>query len=281
MSDTAQNLQQDTEENDMETSVVINNDIVSAINRLLLNVPYAEFSDAEGCLRSLLQDSPNLSESIKQVKKKWYLNNYVAVKIEDKDVLLCEQASLGDNCFINPFKGNTFKYDFLNEKIIEEEESKAVEQSELCVSLMKALPEFVAKRTSDGCFGVYDSDDGSVNIVIKSSTVVKQSFKTGLSITAVRCLDGKLEGSLLLNAHYYENGNCLGSFCHNFSDTYTNASEIIEKMHKNHDNVFKRIDSCFHELTSEGLNRLKRKLPVTGEKLKWEQELIKAMSDDQ
>ena len=165
----------------------------------------------------------------------------------------------------------------------EEEQNEApeeitVESTEFREKLQAACTRFATNNMHNGTCGAYDAD-GAVKVVVRASSISKQNFRTGLIILRFTCADGTIKGSLDLKAHFYEHGNCLGTHSAEFEDSYSGdddeakAKDVVKKVTTFFNKWNDKVTEGFDLLSSEGLNKLRRRLPISLQKVNWAQEL--------
>ena len=169
------------------------------------------------------------------------------------------------------------------EQKAEEEQNEApqeitLESTEFREKLQSAGSRFASVNFHNGVCGAYDSD-GSVKVVVRASSISKQNFRTGLIVLRFTCADGTIKGNIELKTHFYEHGNCLGTQSAEFEDSYdgdddgARATNVIKKVTAFVNKWNDKISEGFDLLNSEGLNKLRRKKPISTQLVNWAQEL--------
>lgn len=281
-------------------------DELKAVGRFLKEAPPGEYEDCVQAIKGFIEDESVLNEGIKLTKEEWIINNCTTIEIEDHKAILCEEARKGENKFVDPVTNKVFSYDFIEQKIIEnapkkakieestngEEEDKAeeekkeeeeqkeeiVESSELRKAIQPLALAFASSTVHNGTCGTYDSEDG-VKIVVRASSISKPNFRTGIILMHFTCHENTIKGSIELKGHFYEHGNCIGNQKAEFEDSYAGddeqaqATDIVKKMSKFFNKWNSAVAESFELLNSEGLNKLRRRLPISVQKINWAQEL--------
>lgn len=282
-------------------------DELKAVGRFLKEAPPGEYEDCVQAIKGFIADDSVLEEGIKLTKEDWLVNNCTIIDIDDHKAILCEEARKGEGKFVDPITNKVFSYDFIEQKIVEnapkkekapkpasgEEEDKAeeekkeeeeeekeivIESSELRKALQPLALAFASSTVRNGVCGTYDSDDG-VKIVVRASSISKANFRTGIILMHFTCHENTIKGSVELKGHFYEHGNCIGSQKAEFEDSYTGddeqaqATDIVKKMSKFFNKWNSAVSESFELLNTEGLNKLRRRLPINVQKINWAQEL--------
>lgn len=258
-----------------------------SICRFLKESPPGEYEDVVQSLKGVVDNEELVEEGIKMTKEEWLIHNCSTIEIDDHKAILCEEARKGGNKFVDPVTNKIFTYDFLEQKIVEPEpaegeeapeEPEEVQSSELREAIQPLALAFAKSTVHNGTCGTYDSDDG-VKIVVRASTINKANFRTGIILMHFTCSNGTLKGSIELKGHFYEKGNCIGTQSAEFEDSYTGdddnakATDIVKKLSKFFNKWNTALTTGFELLNSEGLNKLRRRLPINAQKINWQQEL--------
>jgi capping protein alpha len=279
-------------------------DELKAVGRFLKEAPPGEYEDCVQAIKGFIEDESVLEEGVKLTKEEWLLNNCTTINIDDHKAILCEEARKGEGKFVDPVTNKVFSYDFIEQKIIEsapkkakkpadgEEEDNAeedkkeeeeqneeiVESSELRKAIQPLALAFASSTVHNGTCGTYDSEEG-VKIVVRASSISKPNFRTGIILMHFTCHENTIKGTIELRGHFYEHGNCVGNQKAEFEDSYTGddeeaqATDIVKKMSKFFNKWNSAVAESFELLNSEGLNKLRRRLPISVQKINWAQEL--------
>jgi hypothetical protein len=174
-----------------------------------------------------------------------------------------------------------FRFDFESRQV-EVSFSGPLSSSNLRNAVQVQAEKFTALSLRNGSTGVYDCSDG-VQIVISSLSIYKESFRTGnLTLKFKLSSGGDLSGKISFRGHFYEKGNAVGEQCSEFregvsgGDDETLAANAIKKISTFYGTWNDAVHHGFELLTSEGLDRLRRKLPITKTHVNWRQEIIGA-----
>ena len=280
--------------------------------RVLKEAPPGEYDECANALKGFVSDKDLITSVEKDTYKTWAQSRviYVTVGDDEHKALICEEACLGDNRYIDPTTSKAFTYDFANKKTVpsqapvpqppsisenpEEEtpevpdEPQELDQAPLTEETIPSSPlreatqatitKFTKASIHDGVCGVYDKD-GGLAIAISGSSISKANFRTGSVIFHFLYQDGKLEGTISFFAHFYENGNAVSHQDAKFSadvagsDDQTTAQNLAKQLSKFYDEWVQKIVDGFDILSTEGLNKLRRRLPITKTQINWAQEL--------
>jgi hypothetical protein len=119
---------------------------------------------------------------------------------------------------------------------------------------------------------------------VSGSTISKENFRTGSLVLRFNLNDGVVSGYIALRAHCYEQGNSVGEQITNFKETIPGgtgdeiATNLCKKIGTIYSDWTAKLQAGFELLSNEGLDKLRRKLPIMKTHVNWRQEIIGAAS---
>ena len=252
--------------------------------RFLSEAPPGEFDDCVAALKQIVSD-PNIVEvAKKQAIEKWMMSLCIPAEVDDHRAIICEEARQPNGEFVDANTMKTFRFNF-NTRRVEAGSGTVLDSSSLRSTMQPIVQKFAAASIRNGNCAVYDSDDGGVTIVVSGSSVSKENYRTGSLVMRYKLSrDGHLTGSISLRAHFYENGNSVSNQTSEFDDTVggSNDEELSVNLVKKITNFYTKWTTALQGgvelLTSEGLDKLRRRLPITRTHVNWQQEIIGAAS---
>lgn len=252
--------------------------LLDAAGRLVVDAPPGEFDDCIHALSGFVSD-PKIAQAAKAAYlEKWMVANCLPVQVGDKTAMLCEEASLGNGKYIEPNTMKPFKYNFDERKAIELDD-EPIQSTSLREVIQSTIQKFSQTTLRNGCCGVYDSNE-AVAIIMSGSSISKENFRTGSLLMRFTYSDGHLKGYISLHAHFYENGNAMGSQTSEYDKQVSGADEgqiasnILKEISSMYNDWQTKMANGFELLKSEGLNILRRRLPKTQTKVNWRHEII-------
>ena len=252
--------------------------------RLLSEAPPGEFDDCFASLKKFVKD-PNVADvAKKQAVEQWMMNQCVPVEIDGHRAIICEEARLPNGEFVDPNTMKTFRFNFDTRKV-EEGSGEVIDSSSLRSAMQPVVQKFAAASIRNGNCAVYDAEDGGVTIVVSGSSISKENYRTGSLVMRYKLTkSGELTGSINFQAHFYENGNSVSEQRSEFSDTVSGSSDedlsvnLVKKITNFYTKWTNALQGGFELLSSEGLDKLRRRLPITRTHVNWQQEIIGAAS---
>jgi hypothetical protein len=176
-----------------------------------------------------------------------------------------------------------FTFNFASRKVVAID-GEPIDSAPLRAVLQAAVGKFARASIRNGRCAVYDAANGCT-IVISGSSISKENFRTGsLVMRFALTPQGRLRGSMRLREHFYENGNSVADQVTQFDESVGVGSNDETAV-----NAVKRIGAfyakwtiamqkAFDLLANEGLDKLRRRLPITKTHINWQQEIIGAAS---
>ena len=249
--------------------------------RILSEAPPGEFDDCAALLSQVVTD-PNLATVAKRrAIEEWLLELCIPVDVDDHRAILCREARLPNGDFVDPNTMKTFGFNFQTRQVVPGD-GTVVESSSLRTTMQPIVQKFAAASIRNGNCAVYDADDG-VTIVVSGSSISKENYRTGSLVMRYKLTSaGDLSGTINFRAHFYENGNSVSEQASEFHDTIggSNDEELSVNLVKKITNFYttwtNALQGGFQLLTEEGLDKLRRRLPVTRTHVNWQQEIIGA-----
>lgn len=253
--------------------------IVEEAKKFLLAAPPGEYEQCVLSLKHFAEDEEAIDEAVSQTIEEWIVKQCTATEIDEKKVLLCEEARLPDGRFINQNNLIPFTFDFIGRRVEEQEEDvEPIEGTPLRQELQDALQKFVKDNLHNGIVGVYDREDGQV-IVMTASNISLNNFKTGSIVIKLNFVNGELNGTFNYLGHFYENGCTFGKHEIELSETIEEgdpddvARAVRGRIQRFFDQWKNKLMEGVDEILNEGMNKLRMKMPFTKTKINWEQEV--------
>ncbi|KAH0788203.1 F-actin-capping protein subunit alpha [Histomonas meleagridis] len=255
--------------------------LVEAASRLLVNAPPGEFEDCVNAMNQFVDDKAVVEEARKQSVRKWMMSRCVAVEVGNHSAMVCEEALQDGSRFVDPHTMKIFKYNF--EDRTSQETDEQLESTPFRNACQTALDVFSKNTLKNGACGVYDTNNG-VAIVLSGSSIARENYRTGDVFMRFTIENGHLQGKITAAAHFYENGNCTLENSADFeaqvsgNDNDSMAAAAVKKLSEFYKTWTEKLAYGFDLLKDEGLNRLRRRLPVTKSKVNWRAEIVGSAS---
>ncbi|KAH0791189.1 F-actin capping protein alpha subunit [Histomonas meleagridis] len=255
------------------------------ISEILSEAPPGEYKQCEAALKGLLPKQNSLKEATEATELQWNLSQYTYVPFNTHSAMLCAEARLPDGSFIDPVTLQTFTYNL--DKKAATNTGKTVQGSPLRNLIQEKIS--VYGLNSYGHYfacGAFDTKDQKVQVILRSSSISLENYRTGNVIAKYLVDPSKLEvkGRIQTLQHFFENGNAVCQYGVNLDKKLSGKSpeeisnSFMEAIIEFENNFYDEYIIGLSKIGDEGLNRLRRKLPVTATKINWEIELTTGAS---
>ncbi|XP_078540211.1 F-actin-capping protein subunit alpha-1-like isoform X2 [Lissotriton helveticus] len=254
------------------------------INNLVRQAPPGEFINVFNDIRFLVKDDKIMHE---QAAEAWALHNkdYFTPMVKDGlEVLLSRHNDLGNSRFFDPDQKVAFHYCHLTGEI-KDPQLYPIEMNEdelWRMAFNESLSEYVKRNFSAGNCSVYRKPGRGKNIFvacIEGHQFNPSSFWNGLwksewmfDLTPPVT---KAMGNIMVQVHYYENGNIHLTAAKSVEETLflnneIEASKDFTELVESADREFQTaLMEEFKILSDQTLKELRRQLPVTRANLDW------------
>lgn len=112
-------------------------------------------------------------------------------------------------------------------------------------------------------------------MILSSHNLNLKNFWTGEWLSFWSLSNNKLEGRVLLNTYYFEEGNVQFKLKKQFNQTLTSkelnelSEEVINTIKRLEDGIQSELDQIYDSLSDNYLKPLRRRMPITGLKMNW------------
>jgi hypothetical protein len=250
----------------------------------LVEAPPGEFDDCLAALTKFVSDR-NIPTAARRIALPvWMKEHCLPVDVEGARAIICEEAMLEQDLFLDPTSMRPFRYDF-ETRSVAQILSQTRQSSSLRDTMQGIVQKFASSSMRNGTCAVYDTSDGGVTIVISGSSISKENFRTGTVIMRFRyARGGRVTGTIRWLGHYYEQGNAMSDQKATFNEQIGGGSEsdiaanFVKKVGSFYTQWTQALQNAFELLTNEGLDRLRRRLPIMKTHVNWRGEIVGSAS---
>jgi hypothetical protein len=263
-----------------EPEPVVDQALLEAAIRFLVDAPTGEFDDCYAALAQFVADKNIPPIAKRRALPVWLKASCLPVDVEDRKVLISEDGQLESGQFVDPTTARPFTFDFETRQVTAVA-ADPIPSTPLREALQPALEKWASTALKNGHAAVYDAD-GGVTVVIAGSTISKENFRTGGVVLRFTLVGGALAGTIRLRGHCYEQGNAVADQTTSFNDSIPGgtdeeiASALSKKIAAFYGDWTAKLQAGFDLLSTEGLDKLRRRLPIMKTKVNWRQEIIGA-----
>jgi hypothetical protein len=271
-------------EPEAEPEVQVDRRLLEVAVGFLSEAPPGEFDDCLAALSKFVRDRNVPIAARRAALPVWMRNHCLPVDVEGAKAIICEEALLENGLFLDPTSMRPFRYNF-ETRTVAQILPETRQSSSLRDTMQGIVQKFATTSMRNGNCAVYDTPDGGINIVISGSSISKENFRTGTVIMRFKyARGGRVTGTIQWLGHYYEQGNAMSNQKTSFNEQIGGGSDadistnFVKKLGAFYIQWTKALQNAFELLTNEGLDKLRRKMPIMKTYVNWRQEIIGAAS---
>jgi len=255
-------------------------------HQFILESPPGELNDVFNDLIVLL-DIDDYKEYLPQFVKSFqeYNNaNFIPVEIPNQDskAIISKFGMIDDEHYLDPRSGNSFAFDHFHQKVddVQKVEIEENEETALREAVDEEIQKYVKEHFAEGVNAVYYKDD-KMTIIITANKYNPDNFWNGRwrSIYHINTENNEVTGYIKSNVHYYEDGNVQlewkkdtsFTLSKDKSDPTAYAKAITKGIDDFERNAEISLKETYNDQANNVLKALRRALPVTKQKMDWNQ----------
>ncbi|KAF9565710.1 F-actin capping protein, alpha subunit [Agrocybe pediades] len=265
---------------------------IQVASQFLLQSPPGEINDILNDVRTIIADDELLQEGVQPALRQYNIEQFTVVDVPETNhqSIISEAARVGSSeegqeRFVDPRSKTTFVFDHLSLEASDPQPFEANEEHEpFRVALETATLNYLKAHFTDGVAAVFAPTEGSNSYVVQvvankynPTNYWSGRWRSEYSID----LEAKhLMGKILLNIHYYEQGNVQLNTTHTVSfelpSTVTSAapsgaaSKILALIEEEEGKYQMSLNDTYQEMGEKTFKGLRRALPLTRQKLDWD-----------
>ncbi|KAF8340339.1 F-actin-capping protein subunit alpha [Cantharellus anzutake] len=275
-------------------------DKIEAVSKFLLQSPPGEINDVLNDVRAIVRNDELLRTGILPALEQYNVEQLITVKVPDADhqVIISEAGRLeqGTQRFVDPKSHTSFELDHIQLQTSDPQPVYTNEDHEAFRSALEVAAEkYVADHFEEGVVTVFppkvpgtegETLEEIFIIQIVSNKYNPSNFWSGRwrSEYYVDVQGGEVHGRVLINVHYYENGNVQLSTQHNptfpfppsglspdSAASYSHiTTKILAQVEALEDFYQRELNDAYTEMGEKTFKSLRRALPLTRQKLDWD-----------
>lgn len=269
-------------------SEVTDEQLAQIANGFILHAPPGELNEVVQDVRCLLNNDDLLNRNAMDTFRNYNTNQMLQVQNGDHDVIICKQGEISPTEYLDPVGKQIVTFDHIRQTVtghraIGSELESSVEPFRRAIE--EAALHYVGEHYQNGTAAVYSAKDGGemkVTVCISSSKFSPTNFWGGRwrSVWVARFKAGsemKLEGNISVQVHYYEDGNVqlVTKFLKNAavkisSDPKAISEACLKDIGKLEQEYHTALEHSYNTMGETTFKALRRVLPITRERIKWE-----------
>ncbi|KAJ7784647.1 F-actin-capping protein subunit alpha [Mycena metata] len=271
---------------------------IEAACSFLLQSPPGEINDVLNDVRNIISDDDSLHEGVLPALKEYNLSQFMTVDVPgtDHQSIVSEAARVaatqeGQERFIDPRSKTSFLFDHLSlvrpEASDSQPEEPDADSEPFRSALEKATLTYLAAHFHDGVTSVFSSKEAANQFVIQvvANKYNPTNYWAGRwrSSYTIDLNENTVRGQVLVNVHYYEQGNVQLSTTHTISlslpaaivtsSPSSSASKILALIENEEGKYQESLNDTYQEMGEKTFKGLRRALPLTRQKLDWDKVL--------
>jgi capping protein alpha len=270
-------------------------DRIQIASKFLLQSPPGEINDVLNDVRNIISDDEALEQGIKPALREYNIEQFTVVDVPESNhqSIISEVARLesteetedAQERFLDPRSKLSFVFDHLTLEASEPQPYEPNEEHEpLRAALETSALSYLTAHFTDSVAAVFSPKEGSTafTIQIVANKYNPTNYWSGRwrSEYIVDMSTKQLSGKVLINVHYYEQGNVQLATNHTVSleippaiisaAPTTAASKILALIEGEEGKYQVSLNETYQEMGEKTFKGLRRALPLTRQKLDWD-----------
>ncbi|EIN12525.1 F-actin capping protein alpha subunit [Punctularia strigosozonata HHB-11173 SS5] len=268
---------------------------IEIASKFLLQSPPGEINDVlNGThIRNIISDDDSLQAGVQPALQEYNLAQFIIADVPgcDHQSIISDAARLAgedeQERFLDPRSKQTFVFDHLTLETSDPQPYEPEAESEpLREALEKATLDYLSNHFHDGTATVFSTPGSPLRFVIQivANKYNPNNFWSGRwrSEYVVDLAQQHAEGRILVNVHYYEQGNVQLETKHAVhlplppsvsADSPQSATKVVALIEEEENKYQRSLSETYADMGSKTFKDLRRALPLTRQKLDWDRVL--------
>ncbi|PCH39763.1 F-actin capping protein alpha subunit [Wolfiporia cocos MD-104 SS10] len=274
---------------------------IEAASKFLLQAPPGEINDVLNDVRNIVSDDESLQAGLLPALREYNLAQFTTADVpgHNHQSIISEAARISkpstegeeteeSDRFWDPRSRTSFRFDHLSLETSEPEPVEPDEESEpFRAALESASLTYLAAHYHDGVTSVFPASGSTSRyyVQIVANKYNPSNYWSGRwrSEYTVDLEERTLKGRILVNVHYYEQGNVQLSTTHSIdlplpptitpSSAAASASKVLALVEAEEGKYQTSLNETYTEMSEKTFKGLRRALPMTRSKLDWDKVL--------
>ncbi|ETW81790.1 hypothetical protein HETIRDRAFT_384237, partial [Heterobasidion irregulare TC 32-1] len=265
---------------------------IQAVSQFLLQSPPGEINDVLNDVRNIISDDDSLQAGVYPALQEYNIKQFIVADVPGikHQSIISDAAKIEgeEERYLDPRSKTTFLFDHIS---LETSETRAFEpdtESEpFRVALESATLSYLAAHFQDGVASVFAKPRSSTSFTVQivANKYNPSNYWSGRwrSEYVVDLEASTISGRVLVNVHYYEQGNVQLETHHTTSITLPptisasspapSATKILALIEDQEGVYQASLAETYHEMSEKTFKGLRRALPLTRQKIDWDKVL--------
>ncbi|KAI0250971.1 F-actin capping protein alpha subunit [Lactifluus subvellereus] len=269
---------------------------IQAVSQFLLQSPPGEINDVLNDVRTLIGDDESLETGVLPALQQYNLEQFIVAEVPGVGhasiVSPRAQVPGEQDRFLDPRSKTSFLFDHLSLEASDPQSHEPNEASEPFRSALEASAlDYLSSHFNDGTLSVFATPDNATSFVLQIVANKYNPVNFWRSCRSGRWrseyiidLDARtVTGQILVNVHYYEQGNVQLETKHKASIALptsitasspgASAKKVLALIADQEGAYQESLGDTYHEMGEKTFKGLRRALPLTRQKLDWDKVL--------
>lgn len=266
-------------------------DRIQAACNFILQSPPGEINDVLNDVRNIISDDELLHEGVLPALREYNIAQFMTVDVPgtEHQSIVSEASKLPvgedqeEERFLDPRSKKSFKFDHLTLEASDLQDFEPEAQTEEFRSALEtAAVGYLKSHYHDGVASAFSSSGSTSRFVLQivANKYNPSNFWSGRwrSEYVVDFEEKTIVGKMLVNVHYYEQGNVQLSTTHDVSvplpsaitPSQASAPKLLALIGEEESKYQNSLNDSYHEMREKTFKGLRRALPMTRSKVDWE-----------
>ncbi|KAL0960617.1 hypothetical protein HGRIS_005648 [Hohenbuehelia grisea] len=267
---------------------------IAAASKFLLQSPPGEINDVLNDVRNIISDDESLQDGVRPALRDYNLQQFMTVNVPgtNHQSIISDAARLPSSAegepverYLDPRSKTSFVFDHLSLEASEPQEVEPDGESEPFRTALEASTlQYLVAHYEAGVACAFSTPDSPQRFVIQivSNKYNPANYWSGRwrSEYVIDFNENTIEGKILVNVHYYEQGNVQLATTHNISTKIPpavslsspnpSANKLLATIEHEEALYQKSLDDSYEEMAEKTFKGLRRVLPLTRQKIDWD-----------
>ncbi|RPA71908.1 F-actin-capping protein subunit alpha [Ascobolus immersus RN42] len=250
---------------------------IETTSAFVLDAPPGELTEVLEDIKNLTYDTPSVLPGLTPALTQYNESQLTLTKLpgSSESVIVSSFNKLPDGRYFDPASSTSFDFDHQSRKASNPQSHVLEgENAELIKNLLRDLAPHVAEHyPTAAAFSAYPTPSSDeVTIVITGSKYSPSNFWNGRWRSIYTLSSNTLTGSILVDVHYYEDGNVRLQTNKKVDEELGGSSsrEVVKAIAGVEKRYQEELNRAFLGLSEGAFKGLRRQLPVTRQKVEWE-----------
>ncbi|ORY83602.1 F-actin-capping protein subunit alpha [Protomyces lactucae-debilis] len=236
-----------------------------SIYKLIQAAGPGEINDVFADIRALVDNDNQVFAKAAPELAQYNKSQLLVVKVDGEDTVLSEEAELADGRFQDARRGKVFAFDHLTLKASDTETAPVPTAVKTLAASVEA---YTQEHFPSAAFSVTPQGDNLV-VSIVGNKYSPDNFWTGRWRSTYVVGKSRLDGTILLDVHYYEDGN-VRLLTQKQVEAVAEPSTAVRSIAQAEKKYQEELNRAFGVLGEGSFKELRRALPVTRSKINWD-----------